>query len=774
MTDAKPLPPEADVADVGEMAATQEKGPPAAKPRARIAFEKIAAYVRARIGPPPYEISLGRIAAIVAIPVFCWVFFTTSSGMIDIMRRESDDLVGTVGALVGTTAILVMLAATSWSLGADLGALIARRQFLGERIFVKTFVTSIVFVFVFSISAFFSFTYYYTNIFKLSSRKIVSELQPMELAADVLLPASKQIAANYDAATARILATPGTRLYLNSLDALLQTANDADAALREGVRKKREALRNAAADAARRAAAELQDAQAAARQLEEARSKSARLEQVVADLEPIIKSKQDEIAALTSVARQEDQLAVDASKGLDGLGAACGANCESHRAKAATARKRIATIRETLAAPLNERDEAIKQRDAVAAQIITLRHKAESAAAPRAPAAAKEEPTLDFAATLRELADYRDQIRADPTSARIRGANTSCDLILATVRQLNISPASVPSDFACEPPGNEARELLAARDDVIAARAAFDQKCSLDGGIRESVGAIALRIRNAPDSDKKAASNGFNEAKRLVDDCVVASKATGLSDQEVQGFLKRSDIFLRTHSMDRNRFELAREAFTSLTPDATMAIGVAVAQDAFMFVMKLLAEIFKREAKTRERPPLPPAMDLADDQTDDADVRLMKALLRVARPLHGDMSVFDAEASTVESLPDHIRDNLVGLLNRLVREEIAYLGRKGAYILDNRTLAEVETRLAIALKRAGARAFARAELVSPLETDAQGNIGGAWRRRRSALDRYLKPRFPDPSQRTEDEADSGAETTSVGDARADRGLRQFG
>lgn len=777
MADANSLQPAEGAAVGGETAPPTQESPPTAGRKTRIAIEKIIAYLEAKVGAPPYKINLGRIAAIVTIPVFCWVFFTTSSGMIDIMRRESDDVIGLIGAFIGTTAILVMLASTSWSLGADLGALIARRQFLGERIVMKTVVTSIVFIFVFSISAFFSFTYYYTNIFKLSSKKIVSELQPMELAADVLLPTSKLIATNYDAATARILATPGMRLYLDSLDSVLQAANGAGASFREAVRRNQEAGQRAAAEAARRAAAELQDAQAAGRQLEDARNRSAKLDQIVADLEPIIKSKQDEIVALTSAARQEDQLAVDASKGLDGLGAACGSNCESHRAKAAAARKRIATIRETLTAPLNERADAIKQRDVIAAQIITLRQKAESVVSPRAPAAPAEEPAPDFAATSRELAELRDQIRADPTSAKIRQAKASCSLLLGTLRQLNISPPSVAGDFGCEAVGTEIHDLLAARDDVIAARAAFDQKCSLDGGIRESVGAIALRIRNAPDSDKSAASNGFNEAKRQVDDCVVAGKAAGLSESEVQGFLKRSDIFLRTHSMDRNRFELAREAFTSLTPDATMAIGVAVAQDAFMFVMKLLAEIFKREAETRERAPLPPAMDLADGEADDPDVRLMKALLRVSRPLHGDMSAFDANVSSVVSLPENIRDNLIGLLNRLVREEIAYIDRRGAYILDNRTLGEVETRLAIALKRAGARASVWRETVPPIATETQGGVGpnGAWRRRRSALDRYLTPKFPHSSSRAEDEGnDDSADMANVGDVYTDRLLHEFG
>jgi len=133
------------------------------------------------------------IGMAIAAPVLCWVFYTTSSGMVDIMQKEPGDWIGLGGAVIATTAILVMLASTSWSLGADLASLIAMRRMARERVIIKTSITALVFVFVFSISAFFSFTYYYNNIFKLSSKKIVGELQPMELAADVLLPAAKTI-----------------------------------------------------------------------------------------------------------------------------------------------------------------------------------------------------------------------------------------------------------------------------------------------------------------------------------------------------------------------------------------------------------------------------------------------------------------------------------------------------------------------------------------------------------------------------------------------------
>lgn len=773
MTDASQL-EQAGSSHTEDEAAKLTDGSSVQEHKARRVLEKIEALAVRLIGSPPYRMNLGQVATLVTIPVFCWVFFTTWSGMIDIMRRETYDWIGVLGAFVGTTAILVMLASTSLSLGADLGALIARRQFLGERIVIKTLVTSSVFLFVFSMSAFFSFTYYYTNIFRLSSKKIVSEMQPMELAAEVLLTASKQINANYDADTVRIVSAPGMNAYLESLDALLQVANNTGSGFREEIRKNQDRLQRTAAEAAKKTAADLQDAQATNRQLDETRNKIVALNQIAVDLEPIIKSKQDEIVSLTSTARQEDQLAVDAAKGLDGLGAACGPNCKSHQAKATAARSRIATIRQTLTAPVNDRANAITRRDALTAQIITLRQKIESASLARKQLVPKEESAPDLDTTLRELANLRNQIRSDPTWAKIRQAKAHCNLIFVTARQSNMLPAVVREDFECEPSEAVAHDLLTARDELIANRAAFVQKCSLDGAVRESIMAITLRIRNSSEVDTSTASNAFNDTKQIVDECVVSGKAAGLSELDVQGLLKRSDAFLRSHTMERNRFELAREAFLSVTPDATMAISVAVAQDAFMLVMKLLSEIFKRETKTREGPTLPPAMDVTDSDANDSDIRVMKVLLRASRPLHGDMSAFDPNAYGVTTLPENVRENLIGLLNRLVREETAYLDGKGIYVLENQTLMEVESRLETALKQADARATASAERAARNDAAAFSEseyrrtlgAGAVWRpRKRSALERYLSP--PLPPSWSETGENSGAPHSDAANTYAD-------
>jgi len=690
----------------------------------------------------PTRAELAKLALYVTIPVLCWVFYTTSSGMIDIMRREAGDWIGIIGTVIGTTAIITMLASTSWSLGTDCGALIARQQFLGERIVVKTLITGCVYLFVFCISVFFSFTYYYNNIFGLSSRKIASELQPMELAAEVLLPATQKIGENYEKESARIANAAPMRVYFDRLDTLIQTGSNAGAAMRDSLRKAQEEAQRAAAAAARKTANDLAEAQSLRRQIGETRAKIAALELTVAEIEPVIKAKEDQIAQLQSAERQEDQLALDASKGLDNLGAACGPNCQSHRNKAEGARKRIAAIRETLAGPNAERANALKQRDLLAAQLVAMQQDEENARSRRPPPAPKAEAAPDLAATLAELAQLRNDIRVNPTSARLREAKPACALLVSAERQAGVLAASVPGDFDCEPAGREAHDLLAARDEVLAARAVFEQKCALDGELRQSLQAISAKIRAAAEGARSAGA-GFGDAKQVVDACVVSAKAAGLDEAQVQALLKNSDRFLQSHSMERNRFELAREAFLKLTPDATMAIGVAIAQDAFMFVMKLLSEILKRETKTRERAPLPASMDVTDNDEDDWDVRVLKTLLRLSRPFHGAMSTFDSRDATIADLPGEVRDNLMGLLNRLVRAGTAYADRKGVYTLDDRALLEAETRLEAASKRKRLRTAASSALGArdDLLRFGEGDTGAGWRRGRNALQQYLTPRF---------------------------------
>ncbi len=133
-------------------------------------------------------------------------------------------------------------------------------------------------------------------------------------------------------------------------------------------------------------------------------------------------------------------------------------------------------------------------------------------------------------------------------------------------------------------------------------------------------------------------------------------------------------------------------------------------------------------------------MDVTDNDEEDWDTRVLKTLLRRAKPYHGAMSLIDVHVPEIEALPDEVRDNLSGLLNRLVRAGHAYVDRKGEYILDDRTLIEAETRLEAAMKRqrllaATVGAPGRFSALSGFAEDSDG----VWRRGRGALSRYFLP-----------------------------------
>ena len=105
-------------------------------------------------------------------------------------------------------------------------------------------------------------------------------------------------------------------------------------------------------------------------------------------------------------------------------------------------------------------------------------------------------------------------------------------------------------------------------------------------------------------------------------------------------------------------------------------------------------------------------------------------------------------AALAPLLPLNVRENLTALLNRLVRDEIAHVDRKGYYIVDNITISQIEQRLASALRMRWARGLrggpdAGADGPKAYYGDASGEP--ARRRRPTALERYLT-HVPEPEE----------------------------
>jgi hypothetical protein len=106
-------------------------------------------------GKATFELDLGRLGFVVIIPVMLWVLYTTLSGLVDIMKKGPDDNFGLVGAVIGSAAILSLMALSSWLLGSELAAAATGKRRAAKGGIAGLFVIIPAFLFFFSMSAFF-------------------------------------------------------------------------------------------------------------------------------------------------------------------------------------------------------------------------------------------------------------------------------------------------------------------------------------------------------------------------------------------------------------------------------------------------------------------------------------------------------------------------------------------------------------------------------------------------------------------------------------------
>jgi len=207
-------------------------------------------------GKASLEVDLGRIGFVVIIPVVLWVFYTTFTGLADIMRKGPDDNFGLVGAVIGSAAILSLMALSSWLLGSELAAAVAGRRRAAKGGIAGLFVIIPAFLFFFGMSAFFSYTYYHANLFNLSARKLTGETQPMELAVAVLPGLRAAVGQADEDQIKKILARQDTLVWMSGVDALIRTTRKDNEALaqrwRDEQTKRSDAERQAWAEEAKK------------------------------------------------------------------------------------------------------------------------------------------------------------------------------------------------------------------------------------------------------------------------------------------------------------------------------------------------------------------------------------------------------------------------------------------------------------------------------------------------------------------------------------------
>jgi hypothetical protein len=639
-------------------------------------------------GKASFELDLGRIGFVVIIPVMLWVFYTTLSGLVDIMKKGPDDNFGLVGAVIGSAAILSLMALSSWLLGSELAAAATGKRRAAKGGIAGLFVIIPAFLFFFSMSAFFSYTYYHANLFNLSARKLAGETQPMELAVAVLPGMSAAVGQAYEDQIKKILARQDTLDWMKSVDALIRTVRKDNEALaqrwREEQTKRSDMERQAAAEEAKK----LKAAQDAKLQIEGIEPRLAERRIQLQALKDQIRPWDEQIAVLEVEAAKFEAEASFADRGLDRTRVrGCGNEvCKPAKRNAAERRKKIANIqkelkpkRDELARVTAEIEVFQKTLSGLRGQAAYLSGQGEQKNAISAPVA------FGLGSDLQGLEEARREFERDPSWSAINRIKTSCDVLLPVIREMKLA-SDGPESIQCAPQSSGLQGLLDRRASYVGARKTFDGQCALEGKLRDQLENIARRVHNKELQPPLA----LTEAKKIIDGCVALAGTAGVLGEQLSEFYSQANNFVLARSLDRNRFDLATEELFQ-TSAANKALAVAVAQDMLILIYKFLADFYKYRWRPRGKIAIGEPIDLADNKADPNEIRTRKALLRLAKP--GRDEVSEINDSDVDALPAEIALNLKGLLNGLARRQAVWLVRSGVQGIENAVLFAVESEL---------------------------------------------------------------------------------
>ena len=638
-------------------------------------------------GKASFELDLGRIGFVVIIPVMLWVFYTTFSGLVDIMRKGPDDNFGLIGAVIGSAAILSLMALSSWLLGSELAAAVAGKRRAAKGGIVGLFVIIPSFLFFFGMSAFFSYTYYHANLFNLSAKNLAGETQPMELAVAVLPGMSLAVGQAHEDQIRKILARQDTLVWMRSVDALIRTARNDNEALaqrwRDEQTKRSDVERQASAEEAKKR----KSAQDAKLQIEGIEPRLAERAIQLQALKDQIRPWDERVAVLDVEAAKFEAAASFADRGLDRTRVrGCGNEvCKPALKNASDRRKKIADIQKELKPKHDELARTTAEIEVFRKTLSGLREQAYFSGRGDQKNVMSAPVVFDLGSGLQGLDEARREFERDPSWSAINRIKASCEVLLPVILETKLAN-DVPESVQCAPQSSDLQGLLDRRASYAGARKTFDAQCAFEGKVRDQLDNIAERVR----TKKLQPPLALTEAKKIVDGCIALAGTTGVPGVQLSEFYSQANEFVLARSLDRNRFDLATEELFK-TPAANKAVAVAVAQDMLILIYKFLADFYKYRWRPRGKIAIGAPIDLADDKSDPNEIRARKALLRLAKP--GRDEVSEINDADIDALPAEVAMNLKGLLNGLARRQAVWRVRMGVQGIENSVLFAVESEL---------------------------------------------------------------------------------
>lgn len=641
-----------------------------------------------------FEFDLGRVGLVVIVPFAFWAFYTTFQGLKDVTRQGSDDVLGIVGAFIGSAAILSLMALSSWQLGTDAAAAIAgRRRARGSNLGLLVLIPA--FLFFLSLSTFFSYTYYHTNFFSLSSRQMEGERQPRALG-NVAIPLIDDVVAKAKQKQVdAVLDAQGSKDWINGIDGLLKAAG-------AGGRKFETLAEEAAKKAAAEEAARQRNVNGARDQIGVIKGQLAEQQRIVKAANDIVEPREKEIAQLRETIASEDQLARASELGLDdSKKAKCGSICSGHQDKARQAKVELARIDAALKEHRDRRQAALKKIDELNLKLPDLERVAGSnspASAPPGdrPAAAGSAGPVNVKEQLGALTVARESFIKDPSMATVANVAPNCRTLLATAREL-AATADLPADFDCTIRTDDAKLRLDELERFRREEAVYMQQCGLSQALGARLDDIAANVR----IKRIEPQEGLVQARKVLQLCGdQAIKTTGRSTG-LDAVYAAMDNFTTEQSLDRNRFTNATSHLRKFDGDARLALAVALAQDLLILIFKFLADYYKYASRARHSASVGALIDLADNTAEPAEIRARKALLRLAKPHRRNSCRLSDEDIRREQLSPEVEANLMGTINGFGRKDLLWQIGKGAYAIDNEALHQIEAALEKASERPG-------------------------------------------------------------------------
>jgi hypothetical protein len=612
--------------------------------------------------PPGLWRDLGLVGVMIAVAVMCWAGYTTWSGMSQLMQNP-------FGAVIGTAAVVIVLALASWVLGRDLAILLLGDRRNERPPTRKVITTFLVFLFVFAISAFFSYTYYYQTVSSLGGTQATAEEQPRLLAEQIAPELKAVLDQTYKTGSDALAADQTIKAWADAITKIREKAGQSG----EAFQKKLAEIR-AAGEAAQQKLAGLMASKKA----------------VETKIEGYTKQIQEIDAQLAQLGPQRDAAEdryKQACAGKDGTNKAqCGPIARAAEAEKKSLESRIAGLQGTKKTLEQKRSDAQTDLDKVNAAIETANGDLVRAGASGAAASTS---LADPRAAVEALARAQNEFIGDPTRAHLAAAIQLCEPILQALRAAGLDPGA---GIECGSKTESLARLMEQRQRTVDAVAKFNAECTLDPN--HGLDNLARELRASVHDRKIEPADALPKMQTKLEECIEIARQAGVPERTLQGYSGELLRFVDSNRLNANKFELARRVIFSFSPDSTLALGIAFAQDSFILLLKLFTELFGHQPERRGRRRMMGALDLTDRPEEPAELRAAKALLRLQQTGEDGRSSIELGSAGFANLPEDVRINLRGHLQRMAREGHARWNKKAAaFVIEDQALAELEAEL---------------------------------------------------------------------------------